>query len=76
MILALAAWTASVLVGCFFRCGVFVSAPAAGIIGSNGVAAIEPCSTGCTLIGPADVGLRFGIMDNALLPHSFDARAA
>jgi hypothetical protein len=37
----------------------------------NCVAAVEPCSTGCTLMGPVDDGLRLGITDNSLLPSWF-----
>lgn len=74
MIRAFAIRTASVLLGRFFGYGVLFCAPAVGIIGSSGVAAIEPCATGCTLMGPGDVGLLFGIIDNARLPSSFDAR--
>jgi hypothetical protein len=74
IILAFATRTASVLGDGFFDSGVLVCAPAVGIPGSSGVAAIEPCSTGCMLIGPVNFGLLFGIMDNARLPGSFDAR--
>jgi hypothetical protein len=74
MILAFAIRTASVLGDGFFGSGVSVSAPAVGIQGSNGVAAIEPCSTGCMLIGPVIFALLFGILDNARLPGWFDAR--
>jgi hypothetical protein len=71
MIRAFAIRTASVLG--FFEFGVFVSAPAVGLIRSC-VAAVEPCSTGCTLMGPVDIGSRLGITDNAQLSSSFDAR--
>jgi hypothetical protein len=74
MILAFATRTASVLVGGFSGSGVFVSAPAVGIMGSSGVGIVEPCSRGCTFMGPVDVGLLLGIMDNSRLPSSFDAR--
>jgi hypothetical protein len=70
MIRALAIRTASVLGVCFFDNGVFVSAPAVGFM-RNCVAAVEPRSTGCTLMGPVDVGLRLGITDNSLLPSWF-----
>jgi hypothetical protein len=43
-------------------------------MGSNGVDAIEPCATGCILMGPGDVGLLFGITDNACVPSLFEAR--
>jgi hypothetical protein len=44
-----------------------------GIRGSNCVGAIELCATGCTLMGPADVGVRLGIMDNSQMLRSFTA---
>jgi hypothetical protein len=72
MIRALATRTASALEDGFFGSGVFAS-PAVGIM-VDCVAAIEPWPTGCTLIGPVDVGLLSGIMDNARRPNSFDAR--
>jgi hypothetical protein len=70
MILAFATRTASVLDGCFFGNGAFAS-PTVGIIGNSGVAAVEPCSTGCMSMGPGDIGLRLGIADNALLTGWF-----
>ena len=76
MIRAFAIRTASALVGRFFGYGVFSCPPAAGIMGSSGVGAIEPCATGCMLMGPGDVGLLFGIMNNARVPHWFDARTS
>jgi hypothetical protein len=77
MIRAFAIRTASVLGDRFSGSGVLVSAPAVsapalGIKGSTGVAAVELCSTGCTLMGPGDVGLLFGIMDNSRRPAWFD----
>jgi hypothetical protein len=60
---ALAARTASALVGCCFGCGVFAAFPAVGIIGSPCVGIIEPRSRGCILIGPVDVGLLSGILN-------------
>jgi len=72
MILAFATRTACALGDGFFDSGVFVSATVVGIM-SNCVGAFEPSATGCTLIGPGDVGLRLGILDNARLPRSFDA---
>jgi hypothetical protein len=72
IILAFAIRTASALVGRFFGSGVFVSAPVAGIMGSNCVGAIEPCATGCMLMGPGNVGFLLGIVDNSRLPSSFD----
>jgi hypothetical protein len=48
-----------------------VCPPAVGIMGSSGVGAIEPCSTGCMFIGPGDVGLRLGILDNSQMQSSF-----
>ena len=68
MIRALAMRTASVL-GDFF--GGWVSAPAVGCM-LNCVGAIEPCWSGCTLIGPVSVCLLLGITDNAQLSSSFD----
>jgi hypothetical protein len=73
MIRAFAIRTASVLGVCFFECGGCVSAPAVGSM-RNCVGAIEPCWTGCMLIGPVGVDLRFGIADNAQLLSSFDGR--
>jgi hypothetical protein len=64
MIRAFAIWTASALGDRFFDSGVLVSAPTVGIM-HNCVGAIEPCAPGCTFIGPGDVGLRLGMMDNA-----------
>src|SRR6266481_6340390 len=61
---ALAARTASILVGCCFGCGVFAAFPTVGIIGSPCVG-IEPRSTGCIVIGPGDVGLLLGILNTA-----------
>ena len=72
MILAFATRTASILGDRFFDSGVFASAPAVGIM-SNCVGTIEPCATGCTLMGPGDVGLRLGIMDNSQMQSSFTA---
>jgi hypothetical protein len=37
----------------------------------NCVAAVEPRSKGCTLMGPVDVGSRLGMTDNASLPSWF-----
>jgi hypothetical protein len=69
MIRAFAMRTASILGDGFFgRC---VSAPAVGSI-PNCVGAIEPCWTGCTLMGPVRVDLFPGITDNAQLSSSFD----
>ena len=61
VILALAARTASVLVGCCFGCCVFAAFPTVGMIGSPWVGMIEPRSTGCIVIGPVDAGFLFGI---------------
>ena len=66
MIRAFAIRTASVLGVCFFECDGGVSAPAVGSM-PNCVGAIEPCWTGCTLIGPVGVDLRLGIANNAQL---------
>jgi hypothetical protein len=71
IIRAFAIRTASVLGVCFFDRRVFVSVSAVGIM-RNCVGAIEPCSTGCTVMGPVDVDLFLAIMDNALRPSSFD----
>jgi hypothetical protein len=69
MIRAFAIRTASVLDDCLFgRC---VSMPLVGSI-RDCVAAVELCSTGCTLMGPGDVGLLFAIMDNSRRPAWFD----
>lgn len=73
IILAFAIRTASVLGDRFFGSGV-VSAPAVGIV-SSCIGMIESCATGCTLIGPGDVGLRLGIMDNSHVPRWFDTRS-
>jgi hypothetical protein len=72
MIRALAIRTASVRGDRFSGSGVFVSAAAVGIM-RNGVGTLEPCATGCMFIGPVDVDLRLGIMDNAQMQSSFDA---
>jgi hypothetical protein len=73
MIRALAIRTASVLGDCFSGRDGSVSAPAVGSM-RNCVGASEPCWTGCMLIGPVGVDLRFGIADNAQLSSSFDGR--
>jgi hypothetical protein len=65
IILALAARTASVLVGCCFGCGAFAAFPTVGIIGSPCVGMIEPRSRGCIVIGPVDFGLLLGILNTA-----------
>jgi hypothetical protein len=65
IILALAARTASVLVGCCFGCGGFAAFPTLGIIGSTCVGRIEPRSMGCVLIGPVGVGLLLSILGTA-----------
>jgi len=72
IIFAFAIRTASILGDRCFGTGIFASALAVGII-SNCVGAIERWAIGCTLMGPGDVGLRLGIMDNSRLPSSFDA---
>jgi hypothetical protein len=56
-ILAFAARIASILVGSFFGCSVFLCSPAVGIIGSTCVGIVEPFCMGCVLIGPVGVGL-------------------
>jgi hypothetical protein len=71
MIRAFAMRTASVLGEGFFGRDGWVSAPAVGSM-LNCVGAIEPCWTGCTLIGPVDVGLFPGITDNSHLSSWFD----
>jgi len=66
VILALAARIASVLVGCCFGAGVFAAVVAVGIIG---VGNVEPRWTGCIRIGPVDVDLLSGMIDNAFVPN-------
>jgi hypothetical protein len=66
MIRAFAIRTASVLGVRFFG-----RVPAVGCM-LNCVGAIEPCWTGCTLIGPVGVDLLLGITDNAQHSSSFD----
>jgi hypothetical protein len=61
VILAFAARTASLLVDRFFGSAVFGLASMVGMAGCNGVGAIEPCSTGCTFMGPVNDDLRRGI---------------
>jgi hypothetical protein len=73
MIRAFATRTASLLGDRFFGSGAVVSVPAVGIM-SDCVDAIESCVTGCRVMVPADVGLRFGIQDNARLQSSFNAQ--
>jgi hypothetical protein len=75
MIRAFATRTASALGDRFFESGVSAPAPAVGIM-SSWVGAIELCGAGCTLIGPADVGLRFGILDNSQMQSLFTALQA
>src|ERR1700730_11802467 len=62
VIVALAARTASALVGCCFGCGVFAAFPAVGIIGSPCVG-LEPRSRGCIVLWTVDVGSRLGILN-------------
>jgi hypothetical protein len=76
IILALAARTASALVGCSFGCGVFADFPTVGIIGSPCVGIIEPRSRGCILIGPVDFGLLLGILNTASRSVTIDVGAA
>jgi hypothetical protein len=68
VIRAFAMRTASVLGDGFF--GRWISAPAVGSM-PNCVGAIEPCWTGCMLIGPVRGGLFPGITDNAWHVSSF-----
>jgi hypothetical protein len=63
--LAFAARTASILIDRFLGDAFFGLLPVVGIIGCNGVALVEPCSAGCTLIGPVNGDLRRRIIDNA-----------
>jgi hypothetical protein len=65
VLLALAARTASVLVGCCFGCGVFAAFPAVGMIGSPCVGVIKPRPRGCIVIGPADFGFSLRILNTA-----------
>jgi hypothetical protein len=68
VIRAFAMRTASILGDGFFgRC----VAPAVGSM-RNCVGAIEPCWTGCMLIGPVRVGSFAGITDNAWHVSSFE----
>lgn len=62
MIRAFAIRTASVLGVCCFECSGCVSAPAVGSM-RNCEGAIEPCRTGCTLMGPVGVDLLLGISE-------------
>jgi hypothetical protein len=64
MIRAFATRTASALGDGFFDSGVLGSAPVVGIM-SSCVGAVEPCAPGCMFMGPVDVGLLLGMMDNA-----------
>lgn len=73
MILAFAIRTASERVAGLFGWGVFVGFPPIGIMGSNCMAANELCAPGCMLMGPVDVGLRLGIMDNSHVQSWFTA---
>jgi hypothetical protein len=63
IILAFAARTASILIDRFLGDAVFGLLPVVGI-GCNGVGLVEPCSTGCMLMGPVNGDLRRGIIDN------------
>jgi hypothetical protein len=66
VILALAARTASVLVG-GFGCGVSAACPAADVAvdmkGNPCVGVVGPRSRGCIVIGPVDVGLPLGMLN-------------
>jgi hypothetical protein len=74
MIRAFAIRTASARGDGFFDGSVFGSVPAVGIM-SSCVGAIELCAPGCTLIGPADVGFRFGILNNPQMQSLFTGNA-
>jgi len=65
VILALAARTASVLVGSCFGCGLSAALPTVGMMGSPRVGIIEPRSRGCMVIGPVDVDFLLGILNTA-----------
>jgi hypothetical protein len=61
--LALAARTASVLVGCFFLAGdAWASFPTVGMIGRICVGSVTSCVTGCITIGMS--GLLLGMAVN------------
>ena len=72
VILAFAARIASVLVSCCFGCGVLVTFPAIGIIGSACVGSIDERLLGCVLIGPVGVNVPLGILDNSLRSNPFN----
>jgi hypothetical protein len=72
VIFALAAWTASVLLGCFFLAtDTFASLPAVGMIGSIWVGAVRSCLTGCMTIGLS--GFLLAMAVNACPAVSFEA---
>jgi hypothetical protein len=59
-------------VGFCLGCGVFFTLPTVGV-GSTCEGIIEARSRGCVLIGPI-VGLSWGMVVNAFLPHSFKSK--
>jgi hypothetical protein len=69
--LALAARTASSLVGSVFGFDAFRDFPALGIMGCTGVGAFEARSPGCVVIGPVPLS-RLGIVDNSICPNWFE----
>jgi len=65
IILAFATRTASILIDRFLGDALFGLLPVVGIMGCDGIGLVEPCSAGCTLIGPVNGDLRRRIIDNA-----------
>ena len=72
LISAFAARCASALVDGFFGV-VFAALLSAGIMGGDWTGLIDRCSTGCTVIGPVNIGLSRDMLDNAVLPNLFES---
>ncbi|WP_305711951.1 hypothetical protein [Bradyrhizobium sp.] len=71
LIFAFAIRTASARMDCFFETFfgfLFVSAD----IGCDCINVIEPCSKGCTLMGPVNGGFGRGMLDNAVRANWFN----
>ena len=71
LIFALAIRTASARVDCFFET-FFGFLPVTTTIGCDCINVIEPCTTGCTLMGPVNGGFGRGMPDNAWRANWFN----
>lgn len=71
LIFAFAMRTASALVDCFLE-ALFGLLFVSDVIGRDCINVIEPCSTGCTLMGPVNGGFGRGMANNALRANWFN----